>query len=57
MMRTITDITVEMMPTNTMLTMSSFVSWLRMCVSSWPMTPANSSSSSKSISPVVTVTV
>lgn len=50
-------ITVDMMPTKMMLVMSRRVSRLRICVSSWPSTPASSSSESSWSSPLVTVTV
>ena len=53
---TTSDMMVEMMPTKMMLVMSSRVSRLRIWVSSWPMTPASSSSSRRSSRPVVTVT-
>ena len=50
-------ITVDIMPTKMMLVIRSRVSRLRMCVSSWAMTPASSSSLRMRRRPVVTVTV
>ena len=53
----LTCIIVVMIPTKMMLVMSRRVSRLRICVSSWAITPASSSSLSTFSSPVVTVTV